>query len=198
MCRLLETIKVKNGELHNVNLHNERLNRSRLELFDIEDKIKLENEIFISYEMRKGNYKCRIIYEKNIEKIELTPYKIPKINSLKIVHLDSIQYSYKFENREAINQLYLQKEQCDDILIVRNGMITDTSFCNIIFNDGNKLITPSTPLLKGVKREQLLREGKITENEIKLTDIHLFKKAFLINAMIELEDNVEISINKII
>ncbi len=198
MCRLFETIKINQGVLHNISLHNERFNRSRQELFGIKEALQLENEIHLPENIGNDIYKCRIIYSRNIEKIEITPYRIPKITSLKIINDNSIQYQYKYENRDNIKRLYSLKDQCDDILIVRNGLITDTSYCNIVFSDGNKLITPSTPLLKGTKREQLLRDGVIMEDEIKQRDIYLFKKAFLVNAMIDLEDNVAVLTDEII
>ncbi len=197
MCRLLETIKISQGVLQNISLHNDRFNRSRRELFGVEDLISLENEIQLTGQLNNDIYKCRIIYGKKIEKIEILPYAIRNITSLKIVHDPNIQYLYKYENRETINRLFLQKENCDDILIVRNGLITDTSYCNLIFSDGNKLITPANPLLKGTKRAQLLNDGIISEVDLKLTDLHLFKSIFLINAMIDLDDNLEISMDKI-
>ena len=179
-------------------MHNERFMRSRKELFGIEEPIQLENEINLPNNISNDIYKCRIIYSEKIEKIEIIPYNFRNIDSLKTICNDSILYPYKFENREDIIRLYHLKEHCDDILIVRNGFVGDTSFCNIVFSDGHKLITPSTPLLKGCKREKLLKDGIIFEDEIRHTDIPLFKKAFLINAMIDIEDKIEISINKII
>ena len=198
MCQFLETIKIKQARLQNISIHNERFNRCRKDIFGMEYALLLENEIHLSKNTENGIYKCRILYTETISKIEIKPYKPPTIRSLKIVHDNSIQYPYKSENRDEINSLYLLKAKCDDILIVRNGYITDTSYCNIVFSDGKNLITPSTPLLRGCKRELLLREGKIHEKDIKLTDLHLFKKAYLINAMIDLEDNIEIMMNKII
>jgi 4-amino-4-deoxychorismate lyase len=198
MCRLLESIQLNHGILHNISLHNERFNLSRKAIFGIDETLQLENLIQLPENISNGKYKCRIVYGRQIEQIEFTPYQIRSIASLKIIHEDSIHYPFKFENRENINQLYLMKEQCDDILIVRNGLITDTSYCNIVFFDGKNFITPTTPLLNGTKRKQLLLEGKITEDEIKRKDIHLFKKVFLINAMLDIEDNIEISTHKII
>jgi 4-amino-4-deoxychorismate lyase len=198
MCRLLETIKIKNGKLHNINLHNERLNRSRQELFGINDKIDLENEIHLQENTLNGISKCRIVYSKFIEEIDIIPYQFRKIGSLKIVENNEIKYTYKYYDRYFINQLYALREKCDDILIINNGRVTDTSYCNIVFSDGKKLLTSFMPLLKGIKREQLLNEGIIIEEDIKRKDIHLFKKVFLINAMIDLDDKMEILTSKII
>ena len=49
---------------------------------------------------------------------------------------------------------------CDEILIIKDGHITDTSISNIVFRlpDGWWL-TPFTPLLKGIMRTYLLESG---------------------------------------
>ena len=44
---------------------------------------------------------------------------------------DTIDYTYKSAHREELNALYAQKGMADDILIVRNGYLTDTSISNI-------------------------------------------------------------------
>ncbi len=190
MCLLLETIKIENGKLCNIFFHNLRFNNSRKELFGCRDFIKLENIIKVPSEFNNGLYKCRLIYSDTVKKPEFLSYHKKKIKSLKVVGCDSIEYNYKYENRECLNELLELKQNCDDILIVKNKKITDTSFSNIVFFDGKKWITPSTPLLKGTKREKLLSDGKIVQNEIKLNDLKYFQKAALINSMLDLEDNV--------
>lgn len=197
MYRLFETIKISHGIMHNISLHNERFNRSRKQLFGIDVELKLEDFICLPENISGDLYKCRIVYGKRIEKVEFLLYQLRRINSLKIVENNDIMYSYKFEDRSIINQLYELKEKCDDILIVKNGMVSDTSYCNIVFSDGIKLFTSTTPLLNGTKRQKLLNEGIINEIEIKHKDIHQFKKAILINAIIDIEDNIEISTDKI-
>ena len=198
MCRLLETIKIKDGVMQNVFLHNQRMNNSRLMLFGKDNFINLEEEIDLEDDDFDGIFKCRVLYSNVIEIVEILPYQIKKINSLKMVFDDSISYAHKFEDRKDISNLYLKKENCDDVLIIKDGFVTDTSYCNIVFDTGTKLITPSTPLLKGVKRQQLLNEKIIEEQEIKHTDIKLFNKAFLINSMFDLDDKMEIAVKNII
>ena len=139
-----------------------------------------------------------MIYGKFIEKIELLPYEFKKVKSLKIIENDQIDYSFKYENRSMFDNLLAKKENCDDILIINNGRVTDTSYCNVVFSDGEKFLTSSTPLLRGTKREKLIREKIIKEEEITLKDLRLFKKAILINAMIDIDDNIEVSTENII
>jgi 4-amino-4-deoxychorismate lyase len=199
MFQLLETIKIKNGIAENIEFHNERFNRSRKDLFKINGYEDIESSIKSAMKISaEGTFKCRILYDNKIRNIQIIPYHICKIRSLKIIEDNNIQYDYKYENREAIHHLLTLRKACDDILIIKNGFVTDTSYCNIVFKKADKFYTPNTPLLNGTKRAKLIKQEKISEFEIKLTDIKSFQKAYLINAMIDIEDKIEISIDKII
>lgn len=195
MCQLLETIKILNGKISNINYHNLRFNKSRKEIFNANDFIDLSKIIKITD--YKNPIKCRIIYSAQINKITYQIYKKRKISNLKIMFNNEIEYNYKYLNRTELDNLFSQKNNCDDILIVKNKLITDTSFSNIIFFDGKNLLTPAKPLLKGTKRQALLDQGLIREEEIYYKDIKKFKYAQLINSMLDLVDDVIININNI-
>ncbi|OHD70937.1 MAG: hypothetical protein A2W19_08195 [Spirochaetes bacterium RBG_16_49_21] len=190
MCRLLETIKIEDGCPCNLELHNERMNSVRFALFGRADHIDLSGIITIPSDCRRGVVKCRMVYAHDIIAIGFERYAKRIIKSLKIVRDDDIDYSYKYENRECIHQLVQRRDGCDDILIIKKDRVTDTSFSNIVFHDGERWVTPSEPLLKGTKRELLLSEGIIQEERISVNDLHRFSRASLINAMLELEDSV--------
>ncbi len=147
---------------------------------------------------RLGLFKCRVIYSIQIEIIEFIPYNIPSIKSLKIVVDNQIEYSHKYLNRAQLHKLYEQKDDCDDILIAINGLITDTYFANILFYNGKEWVTPAKPLLKGTQRAKLLQEEKIKTADIRLEDLKYFEKARMINAMIRFEDGANINIDRII
>ena len=148
-------------------------------------------------EVSLGLFKCRIIYSQQIEKIEFIPYQRPNITSLKIAIDDTIDYSHKYLDRNQLEKLFSQKGNCDDILIIRNGFITDTSFANILFYNGKKWVTPSQPLLKGTQRQFLLETKQISIAEIRPSDLKYFKKARLVNAMMRFEDEVDVEMKSI-
>jgi 4-amino-4-deoxychorismate lyase len=88
-------------------------------------------------------------------------------------------------NRDTLNRLVERKGQADEILIIKNGLITDTSIANVAFLDkDDHWITPATPLLKGTTRERLLSENRIVEAEIKLADLPKFTQMAMLNAMV--------------
>lgn len=196
MFRLLETIRCENGELQNLPYHQARMDASISELFKTNNVLFLE-KIPVPDHCKHGLYKCRVVYEKVIESVEFFPYHLPSIKSLKIIN-DEINYDYKFADRSALHKLFDKKGKFDDILIVKNGLITDTSYANIIFFNGKNWLTPAFPLLNGTQRAKLLDEEKILPAEIHVSDLKHFQHARLINALISFEDKLEIKIEHII
>ena len=110
---------------------------------------------------------------------------------------DGLDYSHKYINRKRLEKLFSQKGNCDDILIVKNGLITDTSFANILFYNGIEWLSPANPLLKGTQRQFLLETEQIITAEIRPSDLKYFKKARLVNAMMRFEDEVDIEMKAI-
>jgi len=197
MCLLVETIKTVERNLVNLEYHQKRVNRSIRDLFNKNARVNLAKEIKIPGYLGNGLFKCRVIYDQEIRKVEFLPYKPQEITTLKLVLCKNLDYSYKFENRQLITKLLELKGRCDDILILKNDLITDTSFCNIIFSDGNNWITPSKPLLKGTQREYLLEKDMVSEANIKVSDLYSFNSFKLINAMINFETSQTLPVRNI-
>ena len=197
MSRLIESIKVLDGKFCNLFYHEQRMIRSLEGLFGSEEDIHLEKFLNTLDAPQKGLFKCRILYDDRTKEVEFVPYKPKSIMSLKVVEHNRISYEYKLENRRIFEKLLEQRENCDDILIVKRGRVTDSSFANIIFERGNQWITPWSALLKGTMRQNLLDHNKIAEEEILATDIKSFKKFKLINAMLEF-DGPEIDVSNIV
>jgi len=196
MCLLFETIKVKDGCFCNLHYHSERMNNARRMLLHSQSDIDLLSILTLPENCKTGVFKCRVEYGKNIQESIFTPYQIRKIETLQMVIDNEIDYQFKYADRACFEDLK-RKSKADEILIVKNGFITDTSFSNIIFFDGNNWITPSTPLLQGTKRREMLEKGIIFEKEIRPANLKSFTKAKLINAMLDIADGGEIEIGNI-
>jgi 4-amino-4-deoxychorismate lyase len=97
-----------------------------------------------------------------------------------------LDYHLKYADRSALNKLAELRGDCDEILIVKDGQITDTSFSNVVFTDGQQFVTPSSYLLPGTMRAALLQSGAITEAPIRTGDLQQFSHVTLINAMLPL------------
>jgi 4-amino-4-deoxychorismate lyase len=185
--RLLETIQVNNGQFQNIEYHNKRFNCSRFDLFNINKKQHLENLIKVPKDSFEDIFRCRIIYEKEINEITFTPYLQKEIKTLKLVDIGNWNYSYKYADRSFLNNLLLENQEFDEVIMTKNGFITDCTIANLVFWDGSNWFTPSTPLLKGTKRQQLLDKQQIIEQEIRVEDLGKYQGVCLINAFRELE-----------
>ncbi|HMQ63951.1 MAG TPA: aminotransferase class IV [Flavilitoribacter sp.] len=189
MPKLVESIKVLNGAIRLLDLHNERLNQARQRLFGTTDFIRLENHLQVPENCQAGLFKCRVVYEKAVESVEWIPYKLPVIHSLRVVEAGSgLDYSLKFTDRSELARLHARRGDCDEVLILKDGELTDASFANLVFDDGDRYWTPLNPLLKGVKRAYYLSQNRIFERRITLADLPSFQSVHLINAMLDLGD----------
>lgn len=196
MLLLIETICYENGAFQRIPLHEERMKRSRQLLFGILDPLLLSG-LSIPESLKDQKVKCRITYSFQIEDIAYEPYIYKSIKSLKLVREDAIDYSHKYKNRESLNKLLGSRGVCDEILIVKNGMITDTSFSNIIFLKGGTWYTPEYPLLPGTRREDYLQKKLIVPRIIRPDEVCFYEEVRLINAFLSLEEAESIPITNI-
>jgi 4-amino-4-deoxychorismate lyase len=163
------------------------MNRSLEMLCGIDEPVDLETFLKNFDVPQSGLYKCRITYDEHTRDVEFIPYTPKSITSLRIVEHDRISYDFKYKDRRTIDRLYELRNGSDDILIVKRGMVTDTSYCNIVFKKGKHWYTPWSALLKGTQRQKLLEREKIKEEEISASDIKNFDTFKLINALLEFE-----------
>jgi 4-amino-4-deoxychorismate lyase len=180
--QFLETIKIINGIPQHLEFHNQRLNYTRQHFYLQSNIIDLKQ--FIVAPANNGIYKCRVIYSNTIEDIQYSHYTDRQFKTFQPVIANDINYQFKYLNREVLNQLQAGTKGADDILIIKNGFVTDTSIANVAFYDQDKWITPTTVLLQGTTRARLLKEKKIIAAPIRLEDINHFSKMALMNALL--------------
>ncbi|GAB4259970.1 MAG: aminotransferase class IV family protein [Saprospiraceae bacterium] len=184
---LLETIRICRRKAENLPWHQQRLERSQKALFGQAGGIVLQ-ELELPGWLGPGLYKCRILYDTQIRQLEFQPYFPKEIQTVALVRNNDISYPHKFADRRQLYEL-LKFSGADEIIIAKNGLITDSSFSNLAFSDGSKWFTPATPLLAGTCRARLIEEGRLTLAEIKIEDLPSFKSFKLINAMLPLDES---------
>ena len=185
--KFIESIRLENGNFQNIEYHQKRVDKTS-KAFSF-NKILDLNSIELAQIIDNNIYKCRVLYSDDEYSIQITKYKKREIFSLKIVYDDNIEYDFKYENRASLDSLFNQRQGCSDVLIVKDGFITDTSYSNIVLFDGEEYFTPSTFLLNGTMRQRLLDDKRIKEREIKPEDLKNYKQIFLINALNSIDDN---------
>lgn len=183
MVKLIESIRILNGRIRHLNLHEDRCNESRAKLWNLTKAINLRKKMTIPKNYKDGLVKCRIVYSQEIEEITFQAYQIRTINKIKIIQSDTISYPFKFEERKELDTLFAAKDDGDEIMIVKNNLVTDAYYYNYVFQKGKQYFTPYQPLLEGVMRSSLILNNKIIKKDIFVTEIQEFDAIHLINAM---------------
>lgn len=196
MCRFVESIKLKDGVFYRLKLHQERVNKAFAACYPTEEPISIFENLNQLIIPQEGIYKCRMVYDEDVQLLELVPYERREIRTLKLVETNLESLAYKLEDRTGFNAAFAQRGFCDDVLLVKNGLLTDTSYCNIALYDGQNWFTPLTPLLYGVNRAELLAQEILIEKDINVEELKNYQKITLFNAMIEFGEMV-LDIDKI-
>lgn len=196
MSLFIESIKYADNSFLRLDLHQQRINKVFEEYFPFEKPFQLTNIPLLHLYNKPGVFKCRIVFDTRVRNIELLPYKRKNISSLQLTYASIPVCTGKPENRLQLDEAFSERKQCDDIIIVREGYLTDSYYANIALWDGKKWVTPTLPIIYGVQRQWLLNNHLIVEKQIHVNDIDQYSKIRLFNAMIEFGET-ELDINRI-
>lgn len=188
----IETLPVRHRQLPDLRDHQDRMDQTRRAFDPATKPLLLGNAIQLPDWLDPNvTYKCRVTYSETIEKIEFEPYQPRPVRCLKLVVADEIDYTHKYADRRAINHLFAQRADADDMLMIRDGLLTDTSYANIALFSGSRWFTPARPMLPGTQRARLLRNGVLHPADIRPADLPQFQAIRLINAMLPWEDTAD-------
>ena len=168
MSRFIETIKLENGKFFRASFHRQRVESTFAAFFpgvQAFDPLEVLSEKDYP---KTGLYKCRIEYGETPEIIEFVPYQSREIKSLKLVDAPVESTLFKSTDRTQFNEAFAKRGECDDVLMVRDGFLTDTSYANVALWNGTKWLTPAKPALFGTQRAFLLANGSIAEAKIRV------------------------------
>lgn len=189
MYPLFETVAIIEGKAQNLALHQARYERSLQQFYGKQDVTVfqlaeiIEKHTALLAQQDTTLYRCRLDYNAHHVQTYCAPYQRKIYRTFQPVVCDDIDYDLKYAQREKLNQLLLQKGDCDEIIIIKQGLVTDCSIGNLIFKQGNQWVTPDTPLLAGTQRQKLLQENKIQTRRIYAEDLATFSEIRLINAL---------------
>ncbi|MFT4833677.1 MAG: 4-amino-4-deoxychorismate lyase [Marinoscillum sp.] len=195
MCRFIESIRFEEGTYHLLDYHQKRVNRTFAEIFS--GSVPHDLSAILPPLDFVTRHKARLAYDANGFSISLSEYQIRPIGKIQLVFDNTIEYHLKNIDRNSLGALYAKRGIANDILIIKNGLVTDSYYANPAFWDGKEWLVPNSYLLNGVKRQYLLAKNMIREIDIREEDIASFEKVSFINAMLDLEE-VEIPITQIL
>ncbi len=189
MCLFIETIRVEEGRMPFLDAHLDRVRRTRQQFWGSSTEVTAAD--LASVVEPHGLCKLRFVYDATqLYDLSCTPYVRRAVGSLQLVEGGAVSYAYKQADRTALDQLRARRDNYDEVLIVKDGFVTDTSYTNVAFYDGRRWVTPHTPLLAGTRRARLLRQGRLTEAPVTPADIPVYTHVALFNAMVDLGELV--------
>lgn len=174
-----ETIRCEDFQIYHLKYHQQRIART------ITKNISLCEYI---YPASSELLKCKVVYDQEgVIDVSYSPYTKRNIQTLQLVYDDEIEYSSKYHDRTALEKLFSQKKDADDIVIIKNGLVTDTSIANIAIFVDQKWLTPKKPLLYGTTRQRFIDEKILYEADISIELLQKAENIALLNAMIDFD-----------
>lgn len=195
---LLESIRCENGRFPLLEWHQNRIRKSFGLLWPEKTVPELQQHLLQFPIPSFGLFKCRLLYGPELSVPEYRPYVVRVPRTLRCVSTDDLEYNLKWADRSRLESLQSQRDGCDDVLILKNGLVTDTTYANIAFMKNGQWYTPDKPLLEGVRRTMLLSEGVLRTGRIGLSDLSTYTHFKIINAMLAWDESIPIPVENII
>ena len=98
-----------------------------------------------------------------------------------IIVESDIEYRHKYANRDEIDALKVDETE---IIIVKDGFLTDTSIANIAIRVDGIWLTPKTPLLQGTTRARLIERGFLKCEDLTIEDLKKAQNFALMNVKV--------------
>ncbi len=170
----------------NIARHQMRYGRTARHFFGSGYNVEDLGKIAAGFAANEGVNKVRIVYDgSGVVSAACAPYQMRNIRSLRLVECDGIDYTYKYADRTALDNAMKLRGGCDNVVIVRDGLLTDTSYTNIALYDGCRWLTPARPLLQGTALMRLFDEGRLEARDIRAGEIWDYSHIALFNSMID-------------
>lgn len=182
--KFIESICAIDGEIRNLAYHQRRVNQTfqqnfKRKAFELEEFLKpLEIP-------QKGKIKIRVEYAEKVHLVEWQAYQAQQPKHFTLVEAEGFDYSFKYKNRD-----FFKAFQKFEPIFIQKNQITDSSYANLVFYKNREWFTPETYLLNGTKRQFLLDNKLIKPLGIGVKNLVDFEKFGLINAMLNLEENI--------
>ena len=193
----IETIRIQDGHACHLSDHTDRMRRTADHFGFTAPTLPTDLASLVPDELRTGTVRCRVVYDHTLREVTFTPYRRRCIERLFAVDAGTTDYAFKYADRAPLARPQISLAETDELLFIRDGCLTDTSYTNLVLRRGDELVTPDTFLLDGTCRRRLLRTGRICTARIRLQDLATYDELLLINAMMPLHEAIRLPISAV-
>lgn len=194
----LETIRIQDGHARHVADHIDRMRRTALHFGFTAPALPADLDALVPHTLRTGTVRCRIVYGHTLRELTFTPYHRRRLERLIAVDAGAMDYALKYADRSPLERPNIPLSEADELLFVRGGYVTDTSYTNLILRRGDELVTPDTFLLDGTCRRRLLRTAQVRTATIRLSDLSAYDELLLVNAMMPLGEALRLPVTSVV
>lgn len=178
---LFETCLVVDGEVKNRRDHDARVACSSRELWN--QSIQLPWDVLEAEIPKEGQIRLRVEYNADgVARVDSRPYFESEMTLVRLFETFLI-YNHKFADRNDLEAIYKHRGAAHDVLMVIDGLVTDTTMANVAIFDGTHWLTPRKPLLLGTCRARMIRQGLLKETDITEADIREAQSVVIMNAL---------------
>ena len=192
--KFIESIRLENGMLPQLDLHQRRVNLTLLAHYGKAAAIDLARELMHRSLPAAGLFKIRVTYDRKITGLDIDPYVRREVAKVGLVATDALDYRYKYADRTALDALREKVPVGVQPILTRDGLLTDALYANVCLFDGVQWLTPAEPLLEGTARAAALASGAVVAAPIRSEDFRKgrYTKVKLINCMVSFAEAGEI------
>ncbi|MDG6882452.1 Branched-chain amino acid aminotransferase/4-amino-4-deoxychorismate lyase [Phocoenobacter uteri] len=196
MCQypLFETLAIIDGKIQNIEFHQQRLDYAMKNYFHSNQAVTFLSKFAIPTQFQQGLVRCRLDYNASDFEVNFYPYNSKKIQTFQCIYTQDLDYQFKYADRQKLDNL--KNSNCDEIIIINNGFISDCTIGNLLFLKENQWYCSNHYLLKGTQLSSLISQQKVQLIEIKCEDIFGFEKIMMINALNPFDENRTVLISK--
>ena len=198
MSRFLETIRIRDGAPLHLDGHQLRVDDTFRVFYPGIPPLSLAAVISDSVIDASADQRCRIVYDDSTHEVTVTPLQPRTIRSLRLLDLPpDYDYGYKYADRRILELAFARRGDADDVLLIRDGWITDTSVANVAFRANGRWYTPALPLLAGTTWKRLVSDGVIVPRPIHVDDLPRYEACVVFNALNDWDQRPAIPISAI-
>lgn len=198
---LLETIRVQDGSALRLEEHQARIDHSHLACYGNVPSWRLAD--ILPTHLPSGRHRLRLLHHRESHELEIHPYAIRRPQVFHAVEISGLDYVHKYADRSGLEDLRRQVarekglDPADlswDIALIRDGILLEASYGALVCLLDGEWLTPSAPLLPSTRIAAYVREGRLRTAQLHVTDIPRMERVLLVNAMLDMEDGVEVKV----